>query len=195
MAAVVSVSTSRRMSAQEYLAWESTQEEKHDWYDGEVFAMSGGTMRHAALTMAMGVELATALRGGPCRVFSSDPKIAARRDLHYVYPDISVVCATRELEPGTTDVVANPTVIVEVLSARTEAYDRGAKWTGYQQLASLTDFFLVSQATTRIEQYQRTGPDSWSYRSWGAGEKVSLANGATIDVDTVYAGVFELDGE
>ncbi len=183
------------MSAREYLAWESTQLEKHDWYDGEVFAMAGGSMRHAALTTAMGVELANALRGGPCRVFSSDLKIAARRELHYVYPDASVVCAPRELEPGTTDVLANPAAIVEVLSARTEAYDRGAKWTGYQRLASLTDYLLVSQTTARIEQYQRTGPEAWSYRAWGPGEKVALANDATMDVDAVYAGVFELDGE
>jgi len=96
---------------------------------------------------------------------------------------------------GTTDVLANPTAIVEVLSVRTEAYDRGAKWSGCQWLASLTDYLVVSQATAQIEQYQRTGPDAWSYRAWGPGEKVALANGAIIDIDAVYAGVFELDGE
>lgn len=183
------------MSAQEYLAWERTQEAKHDWYEGEVFAMAGASMRHAALTMSVGVELANALRGGPCRVFSSDLKIAARSGKHYVYPDASVLCAPRELEAGTTDVVANPTALVEVLSASTEAYDRGKKWSGYQRLASLTDYLLISQASARIEQYQRTGPYAWSYRAWGSGERVVLANGAAIDVDTVFAGVFELDGD
>jgi len=185
------------MTALEFLAWEREQEGKHEWFDGEIFAMAGGTLRHNALGAAVAGELRAALRGGTCHVLSSDQKIAARPDKHFVYADASVVCGPRELAPDTTDVLANPSIIVEVLSAGTQGYDRGLKWEGYQRIAALRDYVLVSQASARVEHFQREaeGSASWRYRQLGPGEVVTLWNGARLDVDALFAGMFELDGE
>jgi Uma2 family endonuclease len=187
------------MSADEFLAWEREQVGRHDWFQGEVFAMAGGTPRHAALGAALAGELRAALRGGPCRVLSSDQKVVARPGAHFVYPDASVVCGPLEVATGTTDVLANPTVLVEVLSASSEKYDRGLKWEGYQHLASLRDYLLVSQSAPRIEHFQREvdegGRVSWRYRELGRGEGVTLWNGAVVEVDAVFEGVFDLEGE
>ena len=183
------------MTSAQYLAWEADQRERHEFFRGEIFAMAGGSLRHNALTAAITVELGVAVRGGNCRVLSADQRIAARRDEHYVYADVSVVCGPLQVMDGTTDVLTNPSVVVEVLSPRTEAYDRGLKWESYRELASVTDYLLVSQAVQRIEHYQREASGEWHYRVVEVGGRVTLANGAAIDADTVYRGVLELEGE
>ncbi len=183
------------MTSVEYLAWEAEQDGRHEFFRGEVFAMAGGSLRHNALTAAITVELGVALRGSECRVLSTDQRIAARRDEHYVYAHASVVCGPLELADGTTDVLKNPSVVVEVLSKRTEAYDRGLKWESYRELGSVTDYLLVSQSMQRIEHYQRETGGEWHYRVVEAGGRITLANGASIDIDVVYGGVLELEGE
>jgi Uma2 family endonuclease len=106
-----------------------------------------------------------------------------------------VVCGPVTLQDGTSDVLVNPTVLVEVLSSGTEQYDRGLKWEGYQKLPSLTDYLLVAQHEVRVEQFQRATDGRWFYRAYGPGERVSLANGAQIDVDALYLRAFELPGD
>ena len=195
MAAPVSVLPT--LSALAFLEWEREQEGRYEWLDGEVFAMSGGTLRHNALGAAVVGELRLALKGRPCRVLSSDQKIAARPNKHFVYADTSVVCGDRVLAEGTTDVLANPEIVVEVLSTTTESYDRGLKWESYQRIASLRDYVLVSQARVRVEHFSRDAaePDMWRYRELGRGDVLMFANGATVAVDSLFEGVFELDGE
>jgi Uma2 family endonuclease len=183
------------MTAAEYLVWEVEQAVRHEFFRGEVFAMAGGSPRHNALTAAIIIELGIALRGGNCRVLSADQRIAARGDEHYVYADATVVCGALELMPGTTDVLRNPAVVIEVLSRRTEAYDRGLKWESYRELSSVADYLLVSQTSPRLEHYRREASGEWHYRVVSAGGRVILSNGASINVDTIYAGVFELEGE
>ena len=183
------------MTAVEYLAWEREQPERHEYLHGEVFAMSGGTPRHAALIAAATGELFLAHRGGPSRVLSTDQRIVTEDGEHYVYADVSVVCGRMQLAAGTKDVLANPSVVVEVLSRSTEAYDRGAKWEGYQKVASVTDYVLVSQSAPHLEHYQREAGGEWHYRVAGPGGRVTLQSGAVLDVDTLYRGAFDLEGE
>jgi Uma2 family endonuclease len=183
------------MTAAEYLAWERVQPTRHEYVQGEVFDMSGGTPRHAALIAAVTIELGLAHRGGRCRVLASDQRIVAADAEHYVYADASVVCGAIELAPGTSDVLVNPTVVVEVLSKSTEAYDRGKKWGGYQKIPSVTDCLLVSQSTPQIEHYQRAGGGEWHYRLVGPGGRVTLASNAVLELDAIYRGVFEIEGE
>jgi Uma2 family endonuclease len=185
----------RRMTAAEYLAWEREQPSKHEFHLGEVFAMAGASHRHNVLAGAMIIELGVALRGKGCHVLTSDERVSAKEGERYVYPDAVVVCGSLLSETGTKDVLANPTVIVEVLSRSTEAYDRGEKWEAYQRLASLTDYVLVSQSAARVEHYRREADGSWRYREHGPGERVTLANGAVVPVDAVYEGAFEVEGE
>lgn len=184
--------TSLRMTAAEYLAWETGEREKHEYHRGEVFAMAGGSPRHNFLSAGIAAELRAATQGRGCRALSSDQRIAAEQGKRYVYADAVVVCGGVELEPGTSDVLANPTVVVEVLSKGTEAYDRGEKWEAYQRLPSLTDYLLVSQASARVEHYSREADGSWRYRVLGPGDSVVLADGAALAVDAVYDGAFEL---
>jgi Uma2 family endonuclease len=124
------------MTAADYLAWERQQERKHEFFGGEVFAMAGGSPRHNALCVKMSVSLEASLASRGCTTFSSDQRIGLR-GRRYVYPDVSVVCGKLETEPGADDVVVNPVIVVEVLSASTEQYDRGGKWDGYRSMRSL----------------------------------------------------------
>lgn len=185
---------SARMSAAEYLAWEREQRERHEFCRGEVFAMAGGSLRHSALAMAIGGDLRAAARGSDCRVLSSDQRVVVAPGEHYVYPDVSLVCGAHELAEGTRDVLANPCVIIEVLSSSTEAYDRGEKWAAYRELSSLREYVLVSQARVRIEVYRRRD-DGWHYEVVEAGGRLMLAGRFELDVDAIYDGVFELPGD
>jgi Uma2 family endonuclease len=183
------------LSPQEYLEWERQQPVRHEFFRGEVFAMAGGSLRHNALSIRAGAQLDAALRGRGCVVFSSDQRVGIGAGERYVYPDVSVVCGPVIVEAGTSDVVANPTILVEVISASTEQYDRGQKWDGYQRLSSLTDYVLVSQTEPRIEHFRRGERGEWIYRAAGAGERVALSNGAELVVDAVFDGVLALPAD
>ncbi len=179
------------MSPEEYLAWERREQRKHEYFEGEVYAMAGGSPRHNRLSSKITAAFEIAL-GGRCHVFSSDQRIRSR-ERRYVYPDLSVVCDAPIIEQD--DVLVNPMIIVEVLSSTTEQYDRGLKWDGYQTLPSLTDYVLVSQERARIEHFARTPDGRWVYTSANAGERIRLTNGTVLDIDAIFAGVFELPGD
>lgn len=181
------------MSAAQYLEWERLQPGKHEFHDGEVYAMAGGSPRHNLLSSAVAAELRAATRTLGCHTFSSDQRIAVPPQERYVYADAVVVCGKLETEAGVQDVLTNPSVIVEVLSPSTEAHDRGMKWAAYQRVASLTDYLMLSQAQARIEHYRREA-DGWHYQVLGVGDVITLANGARVDVDAIYAGAFDIEG-
>jgi len=184
-----------KLTAAEYLAWERAQPVKHEFFDGEVFAMAGGSPRHNALCVNISAALKVALQGRGCVAFSSDQRIGVGPGTRYVYPDVSAVCGRVQLQDGTSDVITNPQIIVEVLSQSTEPYDRGLKWASYRRLPSLTDYVLVSQAEAQIEHYRRDADVRWSFGSFGPGERIELTNGAVLDVDAIFAGVFDLPGD
>ena len=183
------------MTADEYLAWERARPTKHEFHHGEVFAMAGGSVRHNALCEAIGGELYAALRAAGCRSLSSDQHVSMQDRKRYVYPDLTIVCGPVEIEGGTTDVVKNPKVIVEVLSKNTEAYDRGDKWEGYREIASLDDYVLVSQKAPRVEHFQRQSDGAWRYSVARAGDVVTLSPGLRLSVDRIYEGAFDLPGD
>lgn len=182
----------RRMTPEEYLAFERASEQKHEYVDGEIFAMSGGTREHSLLGSNVTTSLSLALRRRPCEVHTSDMKVRSGREPEYHYPDVSVVCGKPIFEDETRDVLLNPKVIVEVLSESTERYDRGDKLDSYGTIASLEEYVLVSQTKVRVEHYHR-GPDgTWIYRKLGAGELLVLPSiGCEIPVDEIYLKVFQ----
>ena len=177
------------MTADDYLAWERAQTDKHEFFRGEVFAMAGGSVRHNALSGRVLRALATALEPRGCVVLTSDQRVQGADD-HYVYPDVTVLCGPPELTKH--DVLANPTALVEVLSSTTEQYDRGLKWEGYQRLAALQDYVLVSQAEPRIELFRRGADGTWIYQAAGAGQQLTLRSGAVLDVDAIFAGTADI---
>jgi Uma2 family endonuclease len=181
------------MTASDYLTWEREQVERHEYCRGEVFAMTGGSLRHSALAGAIGGVLWAAVRDSGCRVLSSDQRVVVIPGQHYVYPDVSLICGPHELAEGTHDVLANPCVVIEVLSPSTEAYDRGDKWAAYRQIPALREYVLVSQARPRIEVFRRDG-EHWQYEVYEAGDRLTLADRFELEVDAIYEGVFDLPG-
>lgn len=192
---VTRVADRSKLTAAEYLAWERLQETKHEFFHGEVFARPGGSYRHNALGASIGAALQAALRGRGCFVLTSDQRVSLWNQERYVYPDATVVCGAVESQAGTHDVLVNPGIIVEVLSRSTEPYDRGLKWEGYQRIASLTDYLLVSQSKVQVEHFRRREGNHWDYYTCGPGERVMLTNGAELDIDAIFKGVFVLAGD
>jgi Uma2 family endonuclease len=187
------VAARTKLTPAEYLAWEREQRDKHEYHVGDVFAMAGGSPRHNWISGNAQAVLRRAL--GDCFTFTSDQRVVFDRGKRYVYPDVTVVCGAVVLQDGTNDVVANPTILIEVLSSNTEQYDRGLTWEGYQQLTSLTDYLLVAQQEVRIEHFQRAADRSWIYQAYGPGECIALTGGRQLDVDALYERAFELAGD
>ncbi|HEU4406528.1 MAG TPA: Uma2 family endonuclease [Polyangiaceae bacterium] len=176
-----------RMSYAEYLEREARSEGKHEFLRGEVYAMAGGTPEHSALAAALARELGVALRGKPCRVFSSDLRVFVPATGLGTYPDLSVVCGRLETHPEDANAVTNPIVLVEVLSDSSEASERGAKAGHYRKLTSLREYVLVSQREPRIEVMRRGERGVWELHEAGAGETVELASlGVRLSVDAIY---------
>lgn len=174
-----------------YLELEADSNLKHEYRDGEMIAMGGGTPQHAALAASVIRELGVQLRGAPCRVYSSDLKIRVRATGLCTYPDVSVVCGNLELDPDSKKmVVLNPVVLVEVLSKSTEAYDRGDKFENYRQIESLREHVLVSYREKLIEVLRRGENDRWHQTEARAGATVRLESiKAELSVDNVYEGI------
>jgi Uma2 family endonuclease len=152
--------------------------------------MAGGTPEHPALAASVVGLLFGQLRGGRCRVFDADLRVRVPATGLATYPDVTVVCGPREHDPEDVNSVVNPTLIVEVCSPSTEAYDRGEKFAHYSQLASLTEYVLVSHDTRSIEVRTRDGSGAFRSRTYGEGERAALqAVGAHLDVTELYESV------
>lgn len=175
------------LSYAEYLVLEAKAEERHEFLDGQLYAMAGGTPEHAALAASFARVLGNALAGRPCRVFSSDLRVRVRETGLTTYPDLSVVCGRLETDGQDGNAIVNPVLLVEVLSESSEAYDRGAKAAHYRRIPSLREYVLVSQREPLIEVYRRNEQGRFELFESHAGESVELASvGATLSVDAVY---------
>lgn len=159
---------------------------KHEFIEGVVLAMAGGTPEHARLAGEVLAAIRAQLGRGPCRTYSSDLRIRIPETGRATYADVTVVCGPLETHPEDPDACVNPTVLVEVLSPTTERDDRGEKFSQYRKLASLQDYVLVSQSHQRIEYFRRGDRGAWAFTEAGPGQQVTLSIGATLDVDTLY---------
>ncbi len=148
------------LTAAEYLEIESAASYRSEFYQGEMFAMAGGSPKHSRIKTNFTGALWAELRGQPCAPYDSDLKILCPTGL-YTYPDASVVCGPLEVDALSPNSVTNPTLIVEVLSKTTEAYDRGKKFDHYGTIRSLREYVLVSQDEPRIRSYLRHDDGSW----------------------------------
>lgn len=178
------------MTEAEYLAFERAAPEKHEYVEGEIFAKAGGTGDHAAIAAGLIRELGNALFGRGCRVLTSDMRIKIPGTSRYVYPDASAVRATPEYADETRETLTNPSVIIEVLSESTEAYDRGDKFAAYQTIPSLTHYVIASQTKPRLEVFTRQDDGGWLLRAYGPGERASLsALSCVVEANRVYGDV------
>ena len=151
------------LSPEEYLALERKAEFKSEYMEGVVYAFAGGSERHNLIVANIIIALGSQLNGRPCKVYPSDLKIRTPNSKRFFYPDVSVVCGEVESADDKRDVILNPTLIVEVSSESTAAFDRGKKFLSYQQISSLQEYLLVSQDEILVEGYARQGNDTWIY--------------------------------
>lgn len=147
------------LSVSDYLNWESQQPEKHDFFGGEVFAMTGGTLRHNLATVASVLAFKSHLAGSLCKVFSGDVKVAVNVTEHWFYPDVLVTCSAQDLGDMSAVAVTEPVLILEVLSPSTSAYDRGQKFISLQKLSSLKEYALLDAEVARLEVYRRNAAE------------------------------------
>jgi Uma2 family endonuclease len=176
-----------RYSFREYLTIEDDSTIKHEYLEGQIYAMAGGTPEHAALAAAVTTRLGVALAGGRCRVYSSDLRVRVSATGLGTYPDVSVVRGRRAHDPEDVNTVVNPTLLVEVTSKSTEEYDRGEKFEHYRQIPSLVEYVLVSHHERVIEVRRRNAQGEWSVHTARSGECAELRSiGASLEVDATY---------
>jgi Uma2 family endonuclease len=145
------------ITPEEYLARELSAETKSEYHDGRIYAMAGTSFRHNVILGNLFSEIHLALKGRPCRTFTSDVRLQIESTGLYTYPDLMVICGELQRSATQADTLLNPLVIIEILSPSTEKWDRGGKFTHYRRLESLRDYILVSQETVLVEHYARQG--------------------------------------
>ncbi|MEO7033052.1 MAG: Uma2 family endonuclease [Polyangiaceae bacterium] len=171
----------------EYLALEESSNVKHEFFNGEIYAMAGGTPEHAAIAMAIGAALLTHLRGSACRVYGSDLRIRVLATGLTTYPDVSVVCGELQRDAERPPTVTNPKVLIEVLSDSTAAYDRGEKLEQYKRIESVQAVLLFSQSSRRVELHERSGL-RWHTEVFTADQSVPIPSiGAELSLASIYA--------
>ena len=149
------------MTPEEYLACERNSEIKNEYFNGEIFAMTGASVNHNRIGSNINRFLGNQLADRSCDVFSNDMRVKVQKIDKYTYPDVVVACGDLELEDQQFDTLLNPTVIFEILSRSTELYDRGKKFTHYRLIPSLQEYILVSQYYCHIEQFIRGDDGIW----------------------------------
>jgi Uma2 family endonuclease len=177
----------RRMSLEEYVAFERSRPERWEYVDGEAFAMAGASPRHNAIVMNLTLALGAALRGKPCFPLGSDQKVATVVTRGFHYPDLTVVCGKPRFAEADPHALVNPTVLFEVLSDSTADYDRGKKLDHYATIPELREVVLVFSDTRRIEHRKRVAAEQWLVTHYVGGSVPLEALDTALGVDDVYA--------
>ena len=176
------------LTPEEYFAWEATQLEKHEYINGEVYAMSGGSVNHGRIAIRFTAMFDSHLENTGCITGNSDVKVNIVGSNNYTYPDASVTCD--DGDKTTTQYITYPCLIVEVLSASTEAYDRGGKFRMYRQNPALIDYLLVSSTSIEIDLYHKNHAGDWLIINYKAGDIIELKSiNLNFPIEQVYRGL------
>jgi len=173
----------------DYLHGETTSDAKHVWVGGEIFAKSGASRRHNRIATHLLGELFIQLRATPCRPVNSDQRIRVDAADASFYPDVTVICGDDVVSEVDPEALTNPTIVFEVLSPSTEAWDRGGKFAALQQLPSLTHYVLVAQERRRVEVYERHTAERWTLTVLHEGSLKLAAHGLSLPLEQLYDGV------
>jgi Uma2 family endonuclease len=177
-----------KLTPAEYLDWEEQQELRHEYLNGEVYAMTGGTVNHGRIAANLIAILIPHLRGGGCRVQTSDVKVQIAASNDYIYPDVSVTCDERD--KTATKFIAHPCLIIEVLSPSTAAYDRRDKFNLYRRSDSLQDYVLVDTQKIEIDIYSKNDRGRWEILSYVAGDSIELTSiNLTFSIEQVFENI------
>src|SRR5882724_4883850 len=180
-----------RLSEANYLRLERQAEFRSEFFEGEIFAMAGGTRAHSLIAVNLAGELRNKLTDTDCVAYNTDLKVKVEATGLLTYPDLSVVCGEQRFLDEEEDTLLNPAVIIEVLSDSTEAYDRGKKFEHYRQIPSCREYLLVSQKEPRIEQFIRQPNGEWSLKeAAGMSAEIKLASlGIVLQLREIFAKV------
>ena len=181
----------QRYTPQEYLLREEKAEYKSEYYQGKIVALAGASINHNRITRNITTALANVSEVGGCEAFSNDLRVWIEAKNRYVYPDVAVVCGEIDLAEGRDDTIINPKIIIEVLSASTENYDRGDKFRAYWALDSLEEYILVDQYRMRVEYFRQVNERDWFLRVFTkAEEALELKSvGVEIPLEQIYRNV------
>ena len=164
----------RAFSATDFLDWEARQETKHEFVDGEFFAMAGAGEAHVTISLNVATALRSNLRGTPCRAYITDMKVRVEKVDAFFYPDVFVTCSAQDATRNTFK--TEPKLVVEVLSPSTAAYDRGLKFAYYRELSSLEEYVLIDPERVSVEVFRRDEAGRWVLHPFGHNESVELAS-------------------
>jgi Uma2 family endonuclease len=179
---------SPQLTPEEYFAWEEEQLEKHEYIDGQVYAMSGGSVNHGRIAIRFTAMFDAHLDNSSCITGNSNIKVNIVETNNYTYPDASVTCDERD--KTTTQYITYPCLIVEVLSKNTEAYDRGGKFRMYRHNPVLQDYLLVSSTSIEIDLYQKKDNGEWVIINYQAGDTIELKSiNLSFAIEQVYRGL------
>jgi Uma2 family endonuclease len=177
-----------RMSVEEFLAWDATQTQKHEFVGGEVFAMAGGEDRHATATLNLAVALRQHLRGSACRTYVNDVKLFVAADQSFYYPDVFVTCGSADAAQRL--IKSEAKFVAEVLSPSTAAYDRGSKFASYRRLPTLQEYLLVDLDSRRCDLFRKGDDGLWVLHPFEPGQTLQLASvGLEIGAEQLFADV------
>lgn len=175
------------VTPEEYLASEREAETKSEYVDGVIYAMSGASIPHNILVANLIAILLPPMRKKGCQIFPSDLKVRVGK--RFYYPGVSAICGEPIYHDGEKDVVLNPSLLIEVLSASTRGYNKGKKFLAYQQIASLQDYLLVHQEQALVERYRRQDDTTWLYTRVEGIESGIHVLGCTLSLADLYSNV------
>lgn len=185
------------VTSEEYLEFERSTNEKHEYFAGAIYAMAGGSARHNRIAGSAYAALYAQLRQRNCNVYPSDMRVKSVQTGLYTYPDITIICGNEQYEDIKEDTLLNPTIIIEVLSPSTEKYDRGKKFQHYRSLLSLREYILIAQDEYHIEQFIRQSDNSWVFsEAVGREEQIIVSTiQCVLRLEEVYEKVEFTPGE
>jgi Uma2 family endonuclease len=182
---VVTKDNFSRFTPEEYFQWEEQQQRRHEYINGEVYAMSGGTINHSKIASNLNFILKSHLRGGGCQVLTSDARVKIVESNDYVYPDLSVTCDDRDR--STSQYITYPCLVVEVLSPSTANYDRGDKFRMYRRNPILRDYLLVDAEKIAIDLYRHNELGNWEIINYQAGDAIELKSvNLSCSIEDIY---------
>lgn len=189
----MAVARKKIYTPQEYLKMEERSETRHEFVNGEIYDMSGGTATHNKIAVNVSFALESVIRKNklPCRSFVNDLRLRILKANMFTYPDVMLICGKIEFEAGRQDVVLNPVVIFEVLSESTSNYDRSRKFAAYRQIPSLQEYVMMDQARVYVEIFRRDKTKFWIFEALEElQDTLKLKSvGIEISVAAIYEGV------
>lgn len=186
---IVTQVETKTYTAEEYLEAEINSQDRHEFINGEIVLMTGGTPNHNEITSILNAILRVSLKGKPYSIFASDQRLWVPQFNNYTYPDVMVVARPIQLQSGRTDTITNPLLIAEVLSKSTKAYDRDEKFAGYRSIPSFQEYLLIDQYRLQVEQYSKTEANKWTFSEYSSSEdRLTLAS---IPVEFLLADLYE----